>query len=862
MEMPDGRECVYHKSMMVNSAHPPRCNLRDNFFRRDYSITIRYRLDKPAAENDTDSRLFSESFEGETALIIFANGMARFNVMAYGCETKPIKGGAPAGEWITLIISRDRLSKCISYVNGERLDTALMSPQYVSLPTGNPYIVGRGVHGVIQSVQTIPMLLSDAEVVHLHGSRDFRREVPQRRWLVQMSSMSKSGLHLRVVGMLPRDDVMGVVDRNTERSERHLAVLEDNLHKELRQKSNETYLVLLVITLASVLVFCVSNTFLTKPFARVSVVMSEAALMKVVTVPQKSSYILELDTMYRAMEVMTANLKSYRPFLPDSLFEKLSCVPYEPERDDDLPPGSRTNTIAIAFTDIVQSTTMWENTPHSMKEALRIHNKIVRRCLERNNGYEVKTIGDAYMVAFDEAVDATLFGLEVLEGLYAAVWPQELGRYPQCAPNAAAHTGGIAVRIGICFGEVDLDYNPVTGRCDYFGPTINKAARVESCGISGSVTVSQEVMREVLEHEAAVSINFGNGRPQYETIGSPIIHEMPSVSLRGVSERCDLWVLLPSSLSGREPRIHAGIDEKMKANRVTLVDTPGNPLERPGMLELLDTKARTLTLTPAGDGPVTRRNGCIASTLVNNGDREMVLSHAKDPVARIVGAAERTEGMVISVVGVLAVVSWNGTKPCVLPTEGAFRFVRALKNTRVVTVGLCTGPIISASVGSKRQKFIASFSTGSTLTWLLARAASLRGLRALHVNITTELVRTTDYSTLQRPVDTWRLPSGAAVTVYEVQPVITHGKIDVWGWSRDYWDAFRISDYASMQRYCHGDMFLLTVAECIEKGTHIVDAVVLEFFSSSGTRAGIDGPSIASAWGDSSASLGASSEGL
>eukprot|EP00755_Sulcionema_specki_P000761 Sspe_Gene.115726::Locus_103533_Transcript_1_1_Confidence_1.000_Length_1846::g.115726::m.115726 len=59
------------------------------------------------------------------------------------------------------------------------------------------------------------------------------------------------------------------------------------------------------------------------------------------------------------------------------------------------PPSGRE--LAIVFTDIKQSTVLWESHPCDMKTTLQMHNTIIRDCLATFDGYEVKTIGDAFM---------------------------------------------------------------------------------------------------------------------------------------------------------------------------------------------------------------------------------------------------------------------------------------------------------------------------------------------------------------------------------------------------------------------------------------------------------------------------------
>ena len=56
--------------------------------------------------------------------------------------------------------------------------------------------------------------------------------------------------------------------------------------------------------------------------------------------------------------------------------------------------------LALVFTDIKNSTLLWDSYPAPMRSAIKIHNTIMRRQLRITGGYEVKTEGDAFMVAF------------------------------------------------------------------------------------------------------------------------------------------------------------------------------------------------------------------------------------------------------------------------------------------------------------------------------------------------------------------------------------------------------------------------------------------------------------------------------
>eukprot|EP00662_Eupelagonemidae_sp_cell21_P056785 gene56785-biopygen87432 len=51
---------------------------------------------------------------------------------------------------------------------------------------------------------------------------------------------------------------------------------------------------------------------------------------------------------------------------------------------------------------------------------------------------------------------------------------------------------GLAVRIGVAYGTVTDEINPVTDRIDYRGKAVNLASRCESNAPHGSVNISEE----------------------------------------------------------------------------------------------------------------------------------------------------------------------------------------------------------------------------------------------------------------------------------------------------------------------------------------------------------------------------------
>lgn len=126
-----------------------------------------------------------------------------------------------------------------------------------------------------------------------------------------------------------------------------------------------------------------------------------------------------------------------------------------------LPGG----TVTFLFTDIVGSTAKWEADPAAMAADLEAHNKVLGAVMERRQGHVFKTVGDAYCVAFASADAAVAAADEVHLGL------------AQSAPT-------IQVRIGLHTGSIFPIEN------DYFGPPVNKVARIQAVASGGQTLMS------------------------------------------------------------------------------------------------------------------------------------------------------------------------------------------------------------------------------------------------------------------------------------------------------------------------------------------------------------------------------------
>ncbi|KAF5337656.1 hypothetical protein D9758_012998 [Tetrapyrgos nigripes] len=186
--------------------------------------------------------------------------------------------------------------------------------------------------------------------------------------------------------------------------------------------------------------------------------------------------------------------------LDANVFKSLPRVPRDPRDQFGSEVPAPIGHLALVFTDIRNSTHLWD-VNDGMKTAWRLHNNLLRKLLRLCGGYEVKTEGDAFMCAFPTSLEAVWWCLSVQEELLKEPWPMNLlqcddGR-PIYEPGGRLVTQGLAVRMGIHCGTPLCERDPVNHRMDYFGPMVNRAARVNGIALGGQIMCSADVMREI-----------------------------------------------------------------------------------------------------------------------------------------------------------------------------------------------------------------------------------------------------------------------------------------------------------------------------------------------------------------------------
>ncbi|MFL5343789.1 MAG: ATP-binding protein [Hyalangium sp.] len=274
-------------------------------------------------------------------------------------------------------------------------------------------------------------------------------------------------------------------------------------------------------------------------------------------------------------------------------------------------PQAPTGTVVFVFTDVQSSTVLWEQCGDAMQEALDVHNRVLRARLATTSGYEVKTQGDSFMVAFSSAAEAVRWCLEAQEALLQAPWPAGVLAHPQAeeerGPQGRALHRGLRVRMGVHLGQAECRVDERTGRADYFGRTVNVAARVANAGHGGQVLLSGVAWAEVAQ--------------QLEALGQPAVRALGEFRLKGIEEPVTLVEVLPASLADRRFKPPRAIEERHGNLPSVTGALVGRKEELAALGQRFQEGARLVTILGPGGMGKTRLATHFGSTLLNSQQR-------------------------------------------------------------------------------------------------------------------------------------------------------------------------------------------------------------------------------------------------
>ena len=236
-----------------------------------------------------------------------------------------------------------------------------------------------------------------------------------------------------------------------------------------------------------------------------------------------------------------------------------------------------------------------------MKQSLGLHNQALRESLATHRGYEVKTQGDSFFVTFCDRLDGVQWCLSVQELLVRQEWPEALLEFMRKkdekdaaetrmevesgsgSDGGSADSGDIAigpgdmsagrvslpvwrglrVRIGGTWATdgVQVETDPGSKKLDYFGPAVNRAARISSMAAGG----------QILFDGPTLGLLKGNSEGGDVHVAGMQVRPLGRYVLRGLQQPVDLVEVKSQQLQRRLFRVPS-ITSKGHAHYSTILN--------------------------------------------------------------------------------------------------------------------------------------------------------------------------------------------------------------------------------------------------------------------------------------------------
>ena len=185
------------------------------------------------------------------------------------------------------------------------------------------------------------------------------------------------------------------------------------------------------------------------------------------------------------------------------------------------------------MTDVVGSTALWEAHGDSMRAALEVHDGLVHGAMQSAGGRVFKHTGDGMIAVFDEADGAIAGALHAVDALTSGQW----GATGPLQMRVSVHAGSASERDG-----------------DFFGPPVNKVARINGIGHSGQVLVS-DVARQLMNQPAGVDLGVHQLRDLSEPVRLWQLDEGDHPPLRTLKQARHNLPVMPTEFIGRRTEV-------------------------------------------------------------------------------------------------------------------------------------------------------------------------------------------------------------------------------------------------------------------------------------------------------------------
>jgi predicted ATPase/class 3 adenylate cyclase/tetratricopeptide (TPR) repeat protein len=212
-----------------------------------------------------------------------------------------------------------------------------------------------------------------------------------------------------------------------------------------------------------------------------------------------------------------------------------------------LPSG----VVTFLITDIDRSARLWENSPQEMAEALACHDRLIEDAVRAHGGYVFKHSGDGILAAFAAASAAVAAALDAQRALLAEAWTT---------------TEPIRSRMALHTGEAVVERDG-----DYFGPVVNRCARVLTLANGSQILITGTVADALRDRPVEEVTVEPLGEHRLRDLSQPervarICHpDLPhhEIPLRSLETAGNLPVQLTSFIGREEERLRlaAGVSE-------------------------------------------------------------------------------------------------------------------------------------------------------------------------------------------------------------------------------------------------------------------------------------------------------------